>query len=373
MIHFDHESVGGFMRGRFRDQGGLFSYLSPEARVPAKHPLRQVRELVRAVLKDLSPSFGKLYSSAGRPSIPPEQLLSALLLQVFYGIRSERQLMEQLDYNLLYRWFVGLSPDDPVWAPTTFTKNRDRLQKGEVFTNFMTRLLRHPQVKPLLSDEHFSVDGTLIEAWASQKSFRPKDGSGDDDGGADFHGQKRKNDTHGSTTDPDSRLYRKAAGREAKLCYMGHATMENRHGLAVAGMVTHANGTAERRASEIMLKARSKAAGRRITAGEDKAYDTADHVANLRALNVTPHVTQNNGVTATGKRRQSAIDGRTTRHPGYGMSQSRRAMTECIFGWGKQHGTMRKTKHRGIGRVAADFMLNLIAYNLIRIPKLVAA
>src|ERR1700732_3050068 len=259
MIHFDHESVGGFMRGRFRDQGGLFSYLSPEARVPAKHPLRQVRELVRAVLKDLSPSFGKLYSSAGRPSIPPEQLLSALLLQVFYGIRSERQLMEQLDYNLLYRWFVGLSPDDPIWDPTTFTKNRDRLQTGAVCAKFMTKLLNHSEVKPLLSDEHFSVDGTLIEAWASHKSFRPKDGSGDDDGGADFHGQQRKNDTHASTSDPNCRLYRKAAGREAKLCYMGHATMENRHGLAVAGMVTLAN--AERRASQIMLKAKAKEAG----------------------------------------------------------------------------------------------------------------
>ena len=266
----------------------------------------------------------------------------------------------------------GLSPDDPVWDPTVFTKNRDRLQNGEVFAKFMDKLLNHPQVKPLLSDEHFSVDGTLIEAWASQKSFRPKDGSGGD-GGANFHGQKRKNDTHASTSDPDSRLYRKAAGREAKLCYMGHVTMENRHGLAVFGMVTHANGTAERRASEIMLKARSKDAGRRITAGEDKAYDTADHVANLRARNVTPHVTQNNSLTKTGKSRQSAVDGRTTRHQGYGMSQSRRAMIECIFGWGKQHGTMRKTKHRGIRRVAADFMLNLIAYNLIRIPKLVAA
>jgi transposase len=359
------------MRGAFEDQGGLFSYISPEARIPASHPLRKIRELVREVLGELNHSLGKLYASEGRPSIPPEQLLSALLLQVFYGIRSERQLMEQLDYNLLYRWFVGLSPDDPVWNPTTFTKNRDRLQTGEVFTKFMTQLLNHPQVKPLLSDEHFSVDGTLIEAWASQKSFRPKDGSGDD--GANFHGQKRKNDTHASTSDSDSRLYRKAAGREAKLSYMGHAVMENRHGLAVAGMVTHANGTAERRAAEIMLKAQSKAAGRRITAGADKAYDTADHVANLRASNVTPHVTQNNGPTKTGKSRRSAIDERTTRHEGYGMSQTRRAMIECIFGWGKQHGTMRKTKHRGIRRVAADFMLNLIAYNLIRIPKLVAA
>ena len=306
------------MRGTFVDQGGLFSYIAPEARVPANHPLRKIRELVRDVLGELTRSLGRLYASEGRPSIPPEQLLSALLLQVFYGIRSERQLMEQLDYNLLYRWFVGLSPDDPIWDPTTFTKNRDRLQTGAVFAKFMSKLLNHPEVKPLLSDEHFSVDGTLIEAWASHKSFRPKDGSGDDDGGADFHGQQRKNDTHASTSDPDSRLYRKAAGREAKLCYMGHATMENRHGLAVAGMVTLANGTAERRASQIMLKAKAKEAGGRITVGEDKAYDTADHVAHLRAINVTPHVTQNDCITATGKRRRSAIDGRTTRHEGYG-------------------------------------------------------
>src|SRR6266496_3936307 len=304
---FYHESAGAGMRGAFMDQGGLFSYIAPEARVPANHPLRKIRELVRDVLGELNRSLGKLYASEGRPSIPPEQLLSALLLQVFYGIRSERQLMEQLDYNLLYRWFVGLSPDDPVWDPTVFTKNRDRLQNGEMFAKFMTKLLNHPQVKPLLSDEHFSVDGTLIEAWASQKSFRPKDGSGDEDGGGNFHGQQRKNDTHASTTDPDCRLYRKAAGREAKLCYMGHATMENRHGLAVAGMVTLANGTAERRASEMMLKGKAKEVGRRITVGEDKAYDTADHVANLRAINVTPHVTQNDSITATGKR-QSAID-----------------------------------------------------------------
>jgi transposase len=358
------------MRGSFQDQGGMFSYVSPESRIPTNHPLRKIRELVRDVLEELSRSFARLYAKEGRPSVPPEQLLSALLIQVLYGVRSERQLMEQLDYNLLYRWFVGLSPDDPVWDATTFTKNRERLQNGEVVEKFMTKLLDHPQVKPLLSDEHFSVDGTLIEAWASQKSFRPKDGSDDD--GSNFHGQTRKNDTHESTTDPDSRLYRKAMGREAKLSYMGHVTMENRHGLAVAGMVSEANGTAERRASETMLAAKSKAAGHRITVGEDKAYDTADHVANLRTVNVTPHVTQNNSVTKTGKLRQSAIDGRTTRHEGYGLSQSRRAMIECIFGWGKQHGTMRKTKHRGIHRVAADFLLNLIAYNLVRIPKLVA-
>jgi transposase len=361
----------GAMRGRFVDQGGLFSYVSPEKRVPKNHPLRKVRELVRDVLGELNRSFGRLYASEGRPSIPPEQLLSALLLQVFYGIRSERQLMEQLDYNLLYRWFVGLSPDDPVWDPTTFTKNRDRLEKGEVFAKFMSRLLNHPQVKPLLSDEHFSVDGTLIEAWASQKSFRPKDGSGDEDGGANFHGHKRKNDTHASTTDPNSRLYRKAAGREARLCYMGHATMENRHGLAVAGLVTHATGTAERLASATMLKPKARAASGRITVGEDKAYDTVGHVARLRALNVTPHVAQYNSAGASTRR--SAIDRRTTRHHGYGMSQTCRAMIECIFGWGKQHGTMRKTKHRGLARVGADFMLNLIAYNLIRIPKLIQA
>jgi transposase len=358
------------MRGLFRDQGGLFSYLSPEARVPTDHPLRKIRALVRDVLHELNRSFSRLYAKEGRPSIPPEQLLSALLLQALYGIRSERQLMEQLDYNLLYRWFVGLSPDDPVWDPTSFTKNRDRLLDGEAFQKFMSKLLNHPGVKPLLSDEHFSVDGTLIEAWASQKSFRPKDGSDGD--GSNFHGQKRKNDTHASVTDPNSRLYRKAVGREAKLSYIGHAVMENRHGLAVAGMVTQANGTAERRASEKMLAAKSRNGGHRITAGEDKAYDTADHVANLRAICVTPHVTQNDTVTKTGKRRKSAIDGRTIRHAGYAMSQSRRAMIECIFGWGKLHGTMRKTKHRGIARVGADFLINLIAYNLVRIPKLVA-
>jgi hypothetical protein len=237
----------------------------------------------------------------------------------------------------------------------------------------------HDQASEPPAGQAAAVGRALLGGWNTDRSLgfteelRPRDGSGDDDDGANFHGQKRKNDTHASTSDPDSRLYRKAAGREARLCYMGHTTMENRHGLAVAGTVTHANGTAERRASETMLKARRKAAGRRITAGEDKAYDTADHVANLRAIGVTPHVTQNQAVTKTGKTRNSAIDERTTRHPGYGMSQSRRAMVECIFGWGKQHGTMRKTKHRGIGRVAADFLLNLIAYNLIRIPKLVAA
>ena len=360
------------MRGQFQDQGGFFSYIRPEERIPADHPMREIRKLVREVLQELSHSFGELYSQEGRPSIPPEQLLSALLLQVFYGLRSERQLMEQLNYNLLFRWFVGLSPDDPVWDATTFTKNRDRLQRGDVFRKFMERLLNHPKVKPLLSDEHFSVDGTLIEAWASHKSFQPKDGSDDGDG-SNFHGQRRKNDTHQSTSDPQAKLYRKAAGREAKLCYMGHAVMENRNGLAVDGTVTQASGTAERRASEAMLKKKTKRSGRRITVGEDKAYDTSDHVAALREMNITPHVAQNDSLTKTGKHRSSAIDGRTTRHIGYRISQSCRAMSECIFGWGKQHGTMRKTKHRGIAIVSADFLLNLIAYNLVRIPKLIAA
>ena len=359
------------MRGRFFDQGGMFSYIQPERRIPTSHPLRKVRELVREVLKELSHSFGKLYSHEGRPSIPPEQLLSALLLQVFYSIRSERQLMDQLDYNLLFRWFVGLSPDDPIWDATVFTKNRERLQEGDVFQKFMAKLLDHEKVKPLLSDEHFSVDGTLIEAWASHKSFKPKLTKKSDDG-SNFHGQVRKNDTHQSTSDPEAKLFRKADGREAKLCYMGHALMENRNGLAVGGTVTQANGTAERRASEAMLKNKAKGS-KRITVGEDKAYDASDHVAALRRMSVTPHVAQNHSLTKTGKCRRSAIDSRTTRHIGYQISQTCRKMTECIFGWGKQHGTMRKTKHRGIAAVAADFMINLIAYNLVRIPKLIAA
>jgi len=360
------------MRGKDRQRGHLGGYVNPEARIPQDHPLRQIRPLVDAALTRLSPLFDELYSPIGRPSIPPEHLLRASLLQAFFTIRSERQLMEQLSYNLLFRWFVGLSPDDRVWDATSFTKNRERLQQGEVFDKFMAKLLEQPEVKPLLSDEHFSVDGTLIEAWASHKSFKPKDADKDDDG-SNFHGQKRKNDTHASTSDPDAKLYRKAAGREARLSYMGHAVMENRHGLAVAGTVSQADGTAERRASEALLKRKARRRGRRITVGEDKAYDCRDHVTALRRMNVTPHVAQNDALTKTGRRRSSAIDKRTTRHVGYRISQSCRAMVECIFGWGKQHGTMRKTKHRGIAAVGGDFMLNLIAYNLVRIPKLIAA
>ena len=353
------------MRGQSEDQGHMFSYMTLEERVPADHPLRQVRGLVREVFAAMDRDFRKLYAREGRPSIPPEQLLSALLLQVFFSVRSERLLMEQMGYNLMYRWFVGLPADGPAWDATTFTKNRERLQQGDIFNRFMDRLLNHDSVKPLLSGEHFSVDGTLIEAWASHKSFKPKDGSGGD--GTDFHGTKRKNETHESTTDPDSRLYRKSQGQESRLCYMGHAVMENRHGLAVAGMVTHANGKAERKASLKMLKAIARKKKRRITAGADKAYDTKDHVADLRENNITPHVAQNDS------RRRSAIDKRTTRHAGYSISQTKRKMIECVFGWGKLHGTMRKTKFRGIPNVAGHFMLNLIGYNLIRIPKLLAA
>jgi transposase len=322
------------MRGTFEDQGRLFSYISPEQRGGAKHPLRTIRELVREVLSHLDRDFRMLYSTTGRPSIPPEQLLSALLLQVFYGVRSERQLMEQRDYNLLYRWFVGLSPDDAVWDATTFTKNRERLQHGDVFNRFMEKLLHHKDVTPLLSDEHFSVDGTLIEAWAGHKSFKPKDDNAGD--GKNFHGTTRMNDTHERTTDPDSRLYRKSEGKESKLCYMAHATMENRNGLAVAGLVTQASGTAERAASEEML-GKKASQHTRITVGADKAYDVEEHVERLRAKNVTPHIAVNDYVTKTGQVRQTSIDGRTTRHKGYNLSQGKRNMIECMFGWASRY------------------------------------
>ena len=361
------------MRGAFLDQGKLFSYISPEARVPLRPSAEEDPGACPRGARRVEPQLGEALRERGT-SVDPSGAIAERIAACRCSTAFGRNDSSWSNWTTIF-CTAGLSGFHPTIGSGTRPASR-RTATGcrtAMFSKFMTKLLNHPKVKPLLSDEHFSVDGTLIEAWASQKSFRPKDGSGDEDGGANFHGQKRKNDTHASTTDPESRLYRKAAGHEAKLSYMGHATMENRHGLAVAGMVTHANGTAERRAAEIMLKARSKAVGRRITAGEDKAYDTADHVANLRASNVTPHVTQNNSPTKTGKSRRSAIDERTTRHEGYGMSQSRRAMIECIFGWGKQHGTMRKTKHRGIRRIAADFLLNLIAYNLIRIPKLVAA
>ena len=355
------------MRGWDAKSDALFSYVSCEARVPKDHPLRSIRRIVDEALAALSPEFEKLYAQLGRPSIPPERLLRALLLQAFYSVRSELQLMEQLDYNLLFRWFVGLSLDAGVWDETVFTKNRERLIEGDIARRFMAAVLNQEPVKALLSDDHFSVDGTLIEAWASMKSFRPKDGSGEPpapgrNGERDFHGEKRSNETHASTTDPDARLYRKGRGQPAKLAYLGHVLMENRHALVVDTRLTLATGTAEREAALEMVAARP---GRhRITLGADKAYDVAEFVADLRERNVTPHVAQNT------TNRRSAIDGRTTRHPGYAMSQSRRAMIECMFGWGKQHGTMRKTKLHGIARVTGNFMLNLIAYNQVRIPKL---
>jgi transposase len=358
------------MRGTDKQTAQMFSYLSPETMVPQDHPLRVIRPLANAALDRLSPAFSKLYSAIGRPSIPPEQLLRALLLQAFFTVRSERQLMEQLTYNMMFRWFVGLSMDAPVWDVTVFTKNRDRLLEGDIARGFLQALLADPQVKPLLSDDHFSVDGTLIEAWASMKSFRPKDGSGEPpadgrNGERDFHGEKRSNKTHASTTDPDARLYKKAAGQAAKLCHMGHVVMENRNGLVVDASVTLATGTAEREAAEAMIG--EMPAGHRITVGADKAYDTADFVAGMRKLDATPHVAQNN------KRRRSAIDGRTTRHAGYKASQRIRKRIEEVFGWMKTVGGQRKTRYRGTPRVNWLFTLSAAAYNLIRMPKLLGA
>ena len=297
-------------------------------------------------------------------------LLRALLLQAFFTVRSERQLMEQLTYNMMFRWFVGLSMDAPVWDVTVFTKNRDRLLEGDIARGFLQALLADPRVKPLLSDDHFSVDGTLIEAWASIKSFRPKDGSGEPpadgrNGERDFHGEKRTNETHASTTDPDARLYKKAQGQAAKLCHMGHVVMENRSGLVVDASITLATGTAEREAAEAMIG--EMPAGHRITVGADKAYDTADFVAGMRRLDATPHVTQNT------KRRRSAIDGRTTRHAGYKASQRIRKRIEEVFGWMKTVGGQRKTRYRGTSRVNWLFTLSAAAYNLIRMPRLLGA
>jgi len=358
------------MRGGDERTESLFSYVSCEARVPPGHPLRPIRALVDEALVALSPDFDRLYSRIGRPSIPPEKLLRALLLQAFYSVRSERQLMEQLDYNLLFRWFVGLAMDAPIWDVTVFTKNRERLLEGDVATRFMAAVLNQERVKALLSDEHFSVDGTLIEAWASMKSFRPKDGGGDDappkgrNGERNFRGEKRSNDTHASTTDPDARLFRKAPGQAAKLAYMGHVLMENRSCLVVDARLTLATGTAEREAALAMIE---DVPGRhRITLGGDKGYDAASFVAALRALNATPHVAQN----TSGRR--SAIDGRTTRHPGYRASQIIRKRIEEVFGWSKATAPMRKTRHRGLERVGWQFTFTAAAYNLVRIPKLLA-
>jgi len=350
------------MRGDERDQDGMFSYVSLEQRVPQDHPLREIRSLTDVVLRSLSAEFDQMYAASGRPSIAPEYVLRALLLQAFYSVRSERQLVEQLDYNLLFRWFVGLGMDDAVWNHAVFSKNRDRLLSSEVAQQFFAEV--NKQAKRFMSDEHFTVDGTLIQAWASQKSFRKKDGS--DDEGANFHGQKRANDTHESTTDPDSRLYKKSYGKESHLAYLGHALVENRNGLIAAAMATQADGYAEREAALLMLEEKQKGNKGRITVGADKAYDSKDFITAARALNVTAHVTKNeNG-------RRSNLDRRTTRHPGYAISLSRRWLVEKSFGWLKQTGPIRQVKLRGLHKVDWIFVFSCAAHNLMRLPRLFA-
>jgi transposase len=351
------------MRGDDRQPEPMFSYVSAEQRVPADHPLRAIRALVDGVLRDMSREFDGLYARVGRPSIPPERLLRAQLLQIFYSIRSERLLMEQLDYNLLFRWFVGMNMDEAIWDATVFTKNRDRLLNQDIARSFFRRVVDRAQT--LMSDEHFTVDGTLIEAWASQKSFQRKDGGTDGDGG-NFRGQERKNDTHASMTDPDARLYRKSNGAESRLAYLGHLLIENRHGLIADAMATIADGYAEREAATLMVAAQwEQAPGRQRTVGADKAYDVGDFVGLMRELNTTPHVTQN-----TARPGGSAIDARTTRHDGYAKSQHARPRIEPAFGWLKTIAWIRKVKLRGLANVDWLFVFASAAFNLIRLPKL---
>jgi transposase len=359
------------MRGDDRQTGWMFSYVSPEERVPPDHPLRAIRQMTDAIFDRLSPRFDRLYSNIGRPSIPPEQLLRALLLQGFYTVRSEALLMEQLQYNLLFRWFVGLSMDDPVWDATTFSKNRERLLAGDIADAFFREVVAEAAAAGLVSDEHFTVDGTLLEAWASQKSFRRRDTPVDppDDPGnptINFRGEPRKNDTHQSTTDPDARLYKKSTGAEAKLAYLGHLLMENRNGLIVDAMVTAATGLAERDAAVTMLG--DLPDGGRITVGGDANYDTRDFVRHTREMGVTPHVTQ----YPETDRRGSAIDARTTRHPGYAISQQKRKLVEQAFGWMKTVGLLRKLHHRGGPLVDWIFTFHAAAYNLVRLRRLLA-
>ena len=367
------------MRGGDERLGSLFSYVDLEARVCKGHPLRIIRGVVNEALVALSGEFSTLYSRSGRPSIPPEKLLRAMLLQAFYSIRSERQLMERLEFDPLFRWFVGIGVDDAAWDHSTFSKNRERLLEGDIAAKLLSAVMTQPRVKRLLSTDHFSVDGTLIEAWASMKSFRPKSLSSGEDprngsgepptagGGrnreADFHGQKRSNETHASATDPQARLYRKGPGKEAKLCFMGHALMENRNGLVVDACLTEANGHAERIAALHMIEPRATP----ITLGADKAYDAEDFVNELRSMNATPHVAQN----ANG--RSSAIDGRTTRHAGYALSQRIRKRIEEAFGWIKTIAGQERTKFRGCERVGWAFTFAAAAYNLARLPKLLEA
>jgi transposase len=353
------------MRGDDNQQEGMFSYVSPEKRVPADHPLRPLRKIVDEILKEMSPQFAKLYSQVGRPSIAPERLFRSLLLQIFYSVRSERMLIEQLEYNLLFRWFVGMEMDETVWNHAVYSKNRERLLNEEIAESFFRRVLE--RARPFMSDEHFTVDGTLVEAWASQKSFRRKDGQGKPPGPGeevDFHGEKRKNETHESTTDPEARLFKKSKGSEAKLGYLGHVLMENRNGLLVETFLTEANGRAEREAA--MLMAEEIPPGKRVTMGADKAYDTQELVRELRGMNITPHVAQNN------THRRSAVDQRTTRHAGYQISQRKRKRVEQVFGWMKVVGGLKKVKLRGIDKVGWLFTFTAAAYNLCRLRNLMA-
>ena len=357
------------MRGDHEQQAAMYSYISPEQRVPTDHPLRPIRKMTDEIFQQLSPRFDQLYSRTGRPSIAPERLLRALLLQVLYSVRSERMLMEQLQYNLLFRWFVGLNMDDAVWDATTFSKNRDRLLRGEIAEEFFAAVLELARTKELLSDEHFTVDGTMVEGWASLKSFQPKEAAQrsndepDDPGNptVNFHGQKRSNETHQSTTDSDLRLFKKSKGSEAKLAYQGHVLMENRNGLVVNATLTRASGTAERETALALLGE----PGKRVTLASDKAYDTKSFVSDLRQRRVTPHVAQNDKRPGG-----SAIDQRTTRHPGYAISQKKRKRVEEIFGWLKTVGLLRKTRHRGLELVGWIFKFATAAYNLVRIRNL---
>jgi len=362
------------MRGADVRPSQLFSYVDLEARVPKGHPLRAMRDLVNPALMALDARFAALYKEGGRPSIAPERLLRAILLQLFYSIRSERQLMERLDFDLLFRWFVGLGVDDPVWDASTFSKNRTRVLTEEIAQGFLTALLSDRRVKRLLSAEHFSVDGTMLKAFASFKSFRPKDGSGDPPAGGrngerNFRDEKRSNETHASTTDPDARLYRKACGQESRLAYLGHALMENRNGLAVAATVTHATGTAEREAALEMAEMLPAGA----TLGADKGYDAEAFVEELKTRKIVPHVAINGTVSKTGKVRKTAVPDDVAASDGYAVSLRCRKRIEEIFGWGKTTGGLHQLKVRGIEKVATIFTLALAAYNIVRLPKLLAA
>lgn len=359
------------MRGTDQQQSHAFSYISPEQRVRKDHPLRPIRTMVDEILKQLSPQFNKMYAKVGRPSIPPEQLLRAQLLQLFYSVRSERLLMEEMDYNILFRWFVGLNLDDPVWDATVFTKNRNRLLEAEVAKEFLVRVVAQAREQGWTSDEHFTVDGTLLEAWASVKSVQPKDKKSspppDDPGNptVNFHGEKRSNQTHESKSDPDALLARKGAGKEAKLSYSGNLLVENRHGLIVSSLVWEATGTAERDAGMAMLQ--EVPGTGRVTVGGDKAFDTAEFVRECRNMCITPHVAQN-----LARRGGSAIDGRTTQHAGYRLSQKKRKRIEECFGWLKTIALLRKVRHRGTLKVDWMFTFACAAYNLVRMRNLMA-